>query len=291
MITWFEFAQAIVSGLFIGMAYAVLGVGFSLTWGVTKVINLSHCVFALVGAYIAYWLLHLYGVDPLVSLLVIVPVLFLLGLAMHHIVIKPTAKRTKDITSASMVLTFGLILILENLLLVFCKADPRVVTTSYTARSLFVGDVAFPMSSLISFGLAVVTIGAMYFFLHQTYTGKAVRAVWQDREGAMLSGINVDQVTAITYGVALATAGVGGVCMVLMYSISPTIGFSWLVFVFLLAILGGVGSVIGAAVGGLIVGLTIGICSALLPLSWVNLVLFVMLIVVLLVKPAGLFQR
>jgi len=291
MITWFEFAQAIVSGLFIGAAYAVLGVGFSLTWGVTRVINLSHTVFAVLAAYITYWLLKLFGVDPIISIVITIPIFFLLGLAMHQTLIKGTAKRTKDITSASMVLTFGLILILENLMLVFFKADPRVVTASYTGKAFFIGDVAFTLTSFISLVLAVITLGAVYSFLHQTYTGKAVRAVWQDREGAMLSGIDVDRVTAITYGISLATAAIGGVCMVLMYSITPTIGFTWLVFVFLLTILGGVGSVAGAAAGGLIIGLTIGICSTFIPLSWVNLVLFVMLIIVLLAKPAGLFQR
>jgi len=291
MITGYEFGQAVVSGLFIGATYAVLSVGFSLTWGVTKVINLSHCVFALVGAYIAYWLLVLYGIDPLLSLLIVIPLLFLLGIAMHQFLIREIAKKTKDITSTSMILTFGIIVIVENLLTYFCKADPRLVTTSYTGRSLFLGSVALPITSLISFALAAVTIAAVYFFLHGTYTGKAVQAVWQEREGAMLSGIDINRVTAITYGLALATASIGGICMALMYSISPTADFTWLIFVFLVTIVGGLGSVIGVAVGGLAVGLVISLCSAFIPLSLVHLILFIMLIIMLLVRPRGLFRR
>jgi amino acid/amide ABC transporter membrane protein 1, HAAT family (TC 3.A.1.4.-) len=291
MVTGAEFAQAIVSGLFIGAAYAVLGVGFSLIWGVTKVINLSHCAFALIAAYIAYWLLVLHGIDPILSLVITIPLLFLLGIALHQGFIKKTAKGTKDITSASMILTFGIIVIIENVLTYFCKADPRLLTTSYSGASFFLGDVAFPITNLISFALAAVTIAAIYLFLHRTYTGKAVQAVWQEREGAMLSGIDVDRVTAITYGLALASAAVGGTGMVLMYSITPTVDFTWLIFVFLVTIVGGLGSVIGTAAGGLIIGLVIGLCSAFIPLSLVNLVLFIMLIIVLLVKPRGLFQR
>jgi len=285
-----EIGQAILSGLLLGGAYAVLSAGFSLTWGVTKVINLSHTVFALVGSYIAFWLLRFLGVEPILSLVIIIPLLFLCGLAMHGI-IKQTAKRAKEITPASLVLTFGLFIVTENILLITCKADPRLITTSYSGKALFLDKVALPISSLISFALAAVTIAALYLFLHYTYTGKAVQAVWQDKAGAMLSGIDTSRVTAITYGVALASAGVGGVCMGLIYAIDPTIHLSWLIFIFLVTVLGGVGSIIGAAIAGLLMGLVIGLTGAFLPYAWVNLVLFISLIILLLVRPQGLFQR
>ena len=147
------------------------------------------------------------------------------------------------------------------------------------------------MTSILSLGISLLTIGTVFFFLNRTYTGKAVRAVWQEPEGAMLSGINIDSVTAVTYGISLATAGIGGLCMFLMYSITPHISFSWMIFVFLISILGGLGSILGTAAGGLIVGFILSFGSVFIPFAWINLVLFILLIVVLLVKPSVLFQR
>lgn len=291
MFSLYEITQGLVGGIFVGFAYALLSAGFSLTWGVTRVINLAHAAFALVGSYITLTLLSVAGIDPILSILVILPVLFLLGIATHRFIIKPTAKRTKEITSPSMVLTFGLFMIVENLLAIIFKGDDRVLHSRYSDISFTVGPISVAMTSIISLILAAISLVVLYFFLNGTYTGKAVRAVWQDRQGAMLSGINVERVTSITYGVSFATAGIAGLCLVLMYSVTPYIGFSWLVFVFLISILGGLGSIIGAAVGGMIVGLIVSAGSAFIPLAYINLVLFILLIVVLLVRPSGLFRR
>ena len=280
-----------MSGLLLGGTFALLAVGFSLILGVTRVVNLSHPAFALVGAYITYWLLTLYKVPPLASLPIVIAILFILGIVMERTVIRETARRTRDLTSASLVLTFGIAIILENLLLFFCKADPRLETTSYSGRSFFIRSIAFPINHLFSFGMAAVTIGAIYFFLQRTYLGMAARAVWQESEGAILSGINITKVTAVTYGVALASAGVGGTCMSLMYSIEPATHYAWIIFIFAVVILGGVGSILGTAMAGLIIGLVIGISSALIPLTWINLVLFGIIILILLLRPTGLFPQ
>ena len=280
-----------MSGLLLGGTFALLAVGFSLILGITHVVNLSHPVFALVAAYITYWLLNFYRIDPLTSLILVIPVLFVLGVIMERTVIRETARRTRDLTSASLVLTFGITIIVENLLLLFCKATPRLVTTSYSGKSLFIGNIAFSINHLISFAVAALTVGAIYIFLQHSYLGKAARAVWQDREGAILSGISIDRVTAVTYGISLASAGVGGTCMSLMYSIEPATHYGWITFVFAVVILGGVGSILGTAIAGLIIGLVIGISSALIPLTWINLVLFGIIILLLLVRPTGLFKQ
>ena len=291
MLSGYEIAHGLIGGIFVGLVYALLSAGFSLIWGVTRVINLAHAAFALIGSYITLTLLDLAGIDPLISILFIVPLLFVLGLGMHYFMVKPTAKRTKDITGASMVLSFGLYMIVENLLVVIFKSDDRVLHSRYSDASLSIGPISVAMSSLISLAIAVVSLGVIYFFLNRTYTGKAVRAVWQDREGAMLSGINVESVTAVTYGLSLASAGIAGLCLVLMYSVTPYIAFSWLIYVFLIAIMGGLGSIVGVTVGGLIVGLIVSLGSVFIPFAYINLVLFVLLILVLLIKPTGLFRR
>jgi len=286
-----SFGQAIVSGLLMGGTYSALAVGFSLTWGVTNVINLAHPAFALLGAYIAYWVLHFWGIDPLLSLLIIVPILFFLGIATHRCLFKPLSTRTRSLTASSMVLSYGLVIVIENIILIICKADPRLITTTYTGKSLFVGGVALPITSLISFVLALITCAVLYMFLHNTYEGKAVRAVWQQKEGAMLCGINTSHVTDITYGISFASAGVGGVCMGLMYSIDPALHSTWLIYIFLIVIAGGLGSIRGTVFSGLLIGLIIGLAGFVLPYVWVNLILFGLLLVILLIKPEGLFQQ
>lgn len=291
MFSWYEITQGLIGGVFVGFAYALLSAGFSLTWGVTRVINLAHAAFALVGSYITLTLLSMAGIDPLISILVILPVLFLLGISTHHYIVKPMEKRTREITSPSMVLTFGLFMIVENLLVILFKSDDRVLHSRYSDISFPLGPVSVALTSVISLVLAATSLAILYFFLNGTYTGKAVRAVWQDKQGAMLSGIDVEKVTAVTYGISFATAGIAGLCLLFMYSVTPYIGFSWMVFVFLISILGGLGSIIGAAVGGMIIGLIVSAGSAFIPLAYINLVLFVLLIIVLLVRPSGLFRR
>jgi branched-chain amino acid transport system permease protein len=286
-----QFIQSIVSGLLLGGTFVVLAIGFSLILGIARVVNLAHPVFALIGAYLTFWLLELYGWNPLLSLIVVAPVLFLFGMGLERTIIRQTAKRTRDITSASLVLTFGITIIVENLLLIICKATPRLVTTSFSGKSLFLGEVAVPLNILVSFAVAAVTVTAIYLFLQHTFLGKAARAVWQDREGAILMGINVNAVTAVTYGISFAAAGIAGTCMSLMYSIEPSTHWGWINFVFAIVIVGGVGSIAGTAIAGIMVGLIIGISSVLIPLTWINLVLFAIIIILLLIRPTGLVRQ
>ena len=287
----YEFAQSLVSGLMIGAVYAVLGVGFSLTWGITKVINIAHAAFAVLAAYIAYWLIKVYGIDPVLSLIVVVPTFFLIGVGLHELVMARVAKGAHDLSMASMVLTFGLAGILENGMAMAWAPDPRVLNAPYTGKAFQVGMVSIPITHAISFALAMTTIAVLFWFLHYTYVGRAVTAVWQDRDGAALSGVDLRRVTAITYGVALAAAGVAGVALSLVYTFSPSTHLIWLILVFLVVIFGGVGSVLGAALGGLIIGLVTGITGNFVPFAWVNLIMFGLLILVLLVKPKGLMRR
>ncbi len=282
--------QSIVSGLLMGGVFGLLGVGFSLSWGVMKVINIAHAAFGILAAYIAYWGLTLYGIDPLFSLGLSLPLLFLSGLLIYRFLIEPIT-RAKDIVIASMILTFGLAIVLENAMLFAWSPDERLITTAYSSRAIFVGDIIVKVASLIGFVLSGLGIGAIYFFLYHTHTGKAVRATWQEPEGAALQGINLKKVSMIAFGLAIASAGTGGIAMAYMYSFNPPVHNLWLVFLFLVVIVGGVGSVVGSAVGGLIIGLVTGLSGAFLPFQWINVFLFGLLMGILLIKPEGLFKR
>jgi branched-chain amino acid transport system permease protein len=282
--------QSMVSGLLMGGIFALFGVGFSLTWGVMKVINIAHAAFGILASYIAYWGLTLYGVDPILSLALSLPLLFVTGLLVHRFLIQPIT-RSRDIVVASMVLTFGLAIVLENLMLFAWSPDERLITTPYSSQAIFLGEIIIKVSNLLGFVLSMVGIAAIYLFLYRTRTGKAVRATWQDPDGAALQGINLRRVSMIAFGLAIASAGAGGVAMAYMYSFNPPAHNLWLIFLFLVVIVGGVGSVIGSAIAGLLIGLITGLSGAFFPMEWINVFLFGLLMVILLIKPEGLFQK
>jgi branched-chain amino acid transport system permease protein len=280
--------ESIISGILLGSIYALLSVGFGLTWGTMKVLNISHAVFAVLGAFIAYWLFVKAKIDPILSLPLLAAVMFLTGAIVYKLVIRPVTK-AKDVIMASMVATFGVATVVENLMSFFWRPDPRVLKPAYTNNALFVGEVAISEGPLVGFAMSICAIGLLYWFLHHTYTGKGVRATWQNQTGAALVGINPERVSLITFGLSIASAGAAGVAMAMIYAFYPSVQSVWTLFVFLVTIVGGVGSVIGTGLAGLLIGFIIGICAAFLPFVWVNVLLFTLLLIVLLFKPEGLF--
>lgn len=283
--------EAIVLGVLLGLVYATLSVGFSLIWGTLDVIHVSHGAFAIFAAYLGYTANESYGIDPVIALAGIVPLFFVLGVAVYELLCRPLARRAREVAFASLVLTFGLAIAIENLLVVQFTADPRIMRTGYTREIVDVVGVPVTIGRLVGAGLALLTLVVVYLFLTRTYTGRAVRAVAENKEGAALSGINERRVSGITFGLGLATAAVAGVATVMFWTFSPSEHIPWMVFVFVVTILGGVGSVRGAALAGLITGLVFEFSALVVPFVWVEFVLFVLLIGLLVVKPEGLFQQ
>lgn len=284
------FLQSLVSGILMGGIFALFGVGFSMTWGVMKIINIAYATFGVLAAYLALWLLTTQGLDPILSLILILPAFFFLGVLLHRFLLRYLAK-SKGLEVAYLILTFGMAIILENVMLLIWKPDARLITTSYSSKALFIGEIAIPFPLMAGFGLAAVGILLMHFFLKRTHIGKAVRATWQEPEGSLLVGINPGRVSMITFGLSLVFSGAGGVSMALLYSFYPAVHHSWLIFLFLIAITGGVGDILGAAGAGLLIGLVTGVTGAFLPFEWVNVLMFGLLIFVLLLRPYGLFHK
>lgn len=280
--------ESIISGILLGGIYALLSVGFGLTWGTMKVLNISHAAFAVLGAFVAYWILVKTGLDPVLSLPLLVVLLFLVGALVYKLVIRPVT-RAKDVTMASMVATFGLAIVVENGMSFFWKPDPRIMKPTYSGSSIFLGDMAISKGPLVGFAVAVCAIALLYWFLHHTYTGKGVQATWQNPTGAALSGINPERVSLITFALSIASAGAAGVGMAMLYAFYPSVQSVWTMYVFLVTIVGGVGSVIGTGLAGLLIGFIIGMSAAFLPFVWVNVLLFALLLTILLFKPEGLF--
>ena len=281
--------QSLISGIMMGSVYALLGVGFSLTWGVMKVIHISHAAFGLVGAFLAYTLLNWLNLDPVLSLAVSVPALFLVACFVYRYLIRPITK-AKEVIVSSMILTFGIAIILENLMLLIWSPDPRLLTTSYTSKVLILGPLYFQYPRLVGFLMSALGVVVIHFFLKRTHTGRAVRAAWQQPDAAQLYGISLQRISLITFGLAVSSAGAGGVGMALLYSFDPHSHNLWLIYLFLVVIVGGVGNVLGTAVAGVIIGVITGLSLAFLPYQWVNLLTFGLLMVILIIRPEGLFK-
>ena len=281
--------QSLIGGIMMGSVYALLGVGFSLTWGVMKVINISHAAFGLLAAYLAYTLLNWWGIDPILSVAITAPLLFFAACLIFRFLILPIT-RAKEVIVPSMILTFGIAIILENVMLLLWTPDPRLITTWYTSKVLILGPFYVQYAPLAGFLMAVAGVMFIHLFLKKTFTGKAVRAAWQQPEASQLYGVNLKRISMITFGLAVSSAGAGGVGLSLLYSFEPHAHNLWLIYLFLVVIVGGVGNVLGAAAAGLLIGLITGLSLAFLPYQWVNLLTFGLLMIILLVRPEGLFQ-
>lgn len=280
--------QSAIGGLAMGIAYAILAGGYTMVWGAMRVINFAHAAFGVLAAYAAFYFLKVCGIDPLLSLMVVIPGFFALGVILQELLMRPLATRARDIASASIVATLGISIILENAMLYSFSPTPRFIVTSYSFKRFDVLGLTIPVSYLIVLGLGIVSLGGLYLFLSRTHIGKGIRAVWQDEDGALLSGINPSSVTRIGYGVALATAGVGGVAMCLIQSFAPSAQLSWMLLVWVMATFGGIGSIKGAVLGAIIIGVILNVGSVFIPRAYMTVVIYAIIIALLLVRPQGL---
>lgn len=282
--------QALVSGLLVGSVLALLSGGFSLVWGATGTINISHTAFAVAAAYLAY-VLAPWGAGGLVlTLLVGLPLGFAAGVGTYRILVRPAARRVQDLSLVTLVVTFGVSMVLENLLSTRWGPGPRVLHLPVAGEAVSVLGARIPVATLLAALSAWVGLAGLWLFLYRLYPGKAVRAVWQDPLGAALCGIDRDRVTDLAFGVATATAVLGGVAMGMVYAFSPAVHIEWLIWAFLIVIVGGVGSLPGATLAGLLIGLASTAAGLWVAFSWTPLILFGMLMAVILWRPTGLFR-
>jgi branched-chain amino acid transport system permease protein len=213
--------QLIINGLLLGGIYALISIGLTLIFGVLEIINFAHGEFLMLGMYASYWLFQLFGVDPYLSLLMVIPTFFLVGLAVQRIIIQPiiNAPPLNQIFA-----TVGLSLVLQNVALFFWKADYRTVRTAYSTLCLKTGGLMISLPRLVAFVLAIAMISALLMFLKRTYTGKAIRALAQEKRAAMLMGINVYRMYQIAFGIGIACVGAAGAMLIPIYYAFPTVG-------------------------------------------------------------------
>ncbi len=278
--------QSLVSGLLIGGVYSLVALGLTLIFGVLGIINFAHGALMVTGMYITYYAFKFYGIDPYLSLLISMPALFIIGAALQRVIIQQVMNAPAH---NQLLLTVGLAVALENLYLVFFTADPLAVQVSYGGARFFVGETMVSLPRVYAFAAGLVLGGLFYLLLTRTDLGKSIRAAAQDREGAALMGINVSRINMITFGLGTAAAGAAGSLIMPFFTVSPTVGETFNIPAFVVVVLGGMGNVPGAILGGLLIGLTEGLGAVFLPGASKQLGVFVVFILLLLLRPSGLF--
>jgi branched-chain amino acid transport system permease protein len=282
------FAQATLYGLLQGGLLALVAVGFSLVWGVLNVINLAHGAFVILGAYIAWELNSALGLDPFLGMLVAAAVLFAVGYALQRGLINLVVNAPVFIT---LLLTFGLDLLIVQGMNITFTANYRGITTSYAGNSLALGSVRVPLGRLLAFGVAVAVTLLLVAMVTRTRTGLSIMATGMDRGAARLMGIRARHVYALTFGLAAALAGMAGAMIGTVGSFNPAAAGGYTLLSFVIAVLGGLGNMYGALVGGLVIGLVEAWGGQYLSGTWVNALAFLVLILVLLLRPSGLVGR
>src|SRR5215813_2789597 len=285
IITPVMIGQVVISGLLAGSLYSMVALGLGLIFGVMRVLNVAHGPILMLGAYTTFWLFHWFGFNPYLSLLVSMPALFLVGLLLQRTLVR----RVVDAPElSSLLLTFGVSIALVNLAQLAFTSDLRSV--EFLTGSFVLGPFAFSKSRVIACGFAFfITIGA-FVFLQKTRLGKALRAVSQSREVAQVCGINVQRIHMVAFGLASALAAAGGSLVAVMVAIQPEMGGIYTFKSFLVIVLGGAGNYPGALLGGLLLGLIEQLSSLFLTTQINEAVAYVLLVLVLLIRPTGLLK-
>ena len=278
--------QGIVSGLLLGGVYGLVACGLSLIFGVLRIINFAHGAVMMLAMYTTYWLFALRGIDPYLSILITGPLFFLVGMLIQRTVIEPNRFAAEH---NQLLLTLGLALFLENLALVLWQGDFRTVRPTYAGASFMVGEALVEVPRLVACSGAIVMAVALFAFLRTTDVGKAIRAVSEEPEGAMLMGIDTRRIRALAFGIGSACVAVAGALVTPFFYVAPDVGESFNIMAFVVVVLGGMGNFVGALFGGFIVGLAESLGATLLPGSLKQLIVFALFVLVLLLRPAGLF--
>jgi len=280
--------QLIINGLLLGGMYALISIGLTLIFGVLEIINFAHGEFLMLSMYCSYWLFQLYGVDPYLSLLIITPTFFLIGLFVQRTTIQPILEAPP---LNQIFMTVGLSMVLQNLALFIWTADYRTVKTSYSALTIKTAGLMISFPRLVAFLLAMGMIIGLLIFLKKTYMGKSIRALAQERKAAMLMGINVYRTYQIAFGIGIACVGAAGALLIPVYFVFPSVGSLFVLIAFVVVVLGGYNSLTGSLVGGLIIGVVEAFSGFYISPHLKEAIYFVIFILILLFRPMGLFGR
>lgn len=271
--------QSILSGVFIGALYGLLGLGLSLSWGMLRQVNLAHFALAFLGGYLTFQLAE--RLDPFVSLAITVPVFFLAGMALHWFLSRYAADMLN-----TLLVTFGLTTIMEAAIQWIWTADFQRMESHYSALRWKVGMFYIPFAELVTLVFAMLLCGTMWALLRFTDFGRAARAMTEDAAMAAAFGVNEKRLGYVISGLAAAFAAVAGLCLALTHTLAPVQIYAWMGVVFAAVMIGGLGSAMGPLLAGLLIGISEAVTMAVTAPTWAPLVSFTLLIAIILLRPA-----
>lgn len=281
----FTFTQLLINGILLGGVYAVMASGLSLIFGVVRILQISHSVLIILGCYFSYSISTHLSIEPILSLIITMPIMFFLGIAVYRFIVEPM----KNAPPVAVLLAFfGLIVTLENTIGLIWTTNYNAIQSVYQGKSFTVLSLALPLPKAIAFAVACLLIFALLVFLSKTETGRAIRAVSQDRDTAQILGVDVEKIFIIVFGISASLAAVGGSLMGIIYSFYPSLHWRWLGVVFSVVVLGGLGQVGGAIIAALIIGIAESVASYFIGSAWGPLIAFAILIITLVQRPQGL---
>jgi branched-chain amino acid transport system permease protein len=277
---------AILNGLLTGAVYALVALGLTLIYGVLHIINFAHGALLSAALFAAFFAFKLLGLDPYLAVFLLAPAFFALGYGLQRFVIGPASQGDDR---NMLLVTLGLSIVIENVLLYAFRADTRTIDVPYAFETIDLGFTFLPIPRVIGFGVVLAVALVLWAIMRFTDVGKAIRAVAKEKLGAQLSGINVAHVYAMTFGLGTACVAVAACLLIPSYYVNPMVGDAFVLIAFTIVVLGGMGSVPGALVGGLVTGVVESLSGLFLGESLGQIGIFLIFIVVLLVRPTGLF--
>jgi branched-chain amino acid transport system permease protein len=280
--------QVLINGILLGGLYGIMALGMSLIWGVMNIVNIAHGALIMLGAYLTYWLFTLWGWDPFVSLPVTIALLFVYGYCLQRFVLNLIVRAQLFLT---LLLTFGIEVVMVNLARIAWSSDLRQVTPAYAGSSFAVAGLTVPYVRLWVFGTTVALSLVFLLVLEKTRLGRAIRATSEELRAARLTGIPVAHIYAVTFGLGAALAGAAGGLWGMLFPITPVMGGGLTLKSFVVAVLGGLGTMMGAIVGGLVLGIAESFTSTYLGPTYPNAISFGLLVLILVFRPTGLVGR
>jgi branched-chain amino acid transport system permease protein len=282
--------EALIFGTLLGGFYAAVSVGLSVSFGLLDVPHIAHPAFMVLGAYGA-WQLGRHGFDPIVAGVVLMPLFFAFGVAVYRFYYETFEKRGADVGVRGLAFFFGIAFIVEVGLILVFGVDQRMVEAPYIGRSWEIGDMRIPMRMIVAFATALVLTGLLAAYLSRTFTGRAIKAVAQDEAALRLMGVNPVRIKQWAFGIATAVAAAAGAMLIVVGPVDPSMDRVYIGRTFCVVVLGGLGSMSGTLIAGLILGISESIVLTFFGASWAPAVAFGLLLLVLGVRPQGLFGK
>ena len=282
--------NAVVAGLLLGGFYAAVTAGVSISFGILDIVNIAHPAFIILGSYIAYIVNQTFGIDPILTSIVMMPVFYLLGAGVYQIYYEAFEKRGQE-SLRGLSFFFGLLFVTEVILILVFGVDYRYVEAWYIGPSWHLGVIDLPLRMLVPCLVALALFGALQLFLSQTFIGRAISAVAQDQLALRLMAASPTRIKRIAFGISIATTAVAGALLIIIQPVEPSVGREYIGRVFAICVLGGLGSLPGTVIGAMLLGIVESFTSTFYGPSWAPAVAFGVLLLTLAFRPAGLLGR